>query len=152
LDQAVARLAIDHKEGRMIAQPIERRDDTSCGGRLVAADGRVLPLRAAELRADAKAGLARVVLRHTFVNVHAEPRCICPRLPSRRSPNTSPIYAGKSWQTPISSAAASDWHPRRNTCPARNPRSKRPWRTTTVPLSTTGSTDRPVTMPAPARG
>jgi Ca-activated chloride channel family protein len=45
----------------------------SCGGRLVATDGRVLPLTRVRLTADAKGGLARAVLVQTFENVHPEP-------------------------------------------------------------------------------
>jgi Ca-activated chloride channel family protein len=43
------------------------------GGRMVTADGRTLPLRGAELRVDARGGLARVVLEQRFENVHDEP-------------------------------------------------------------------------------
>jgi hypothetical protein len=42
------------------------------GGRLVASDGRVLPLRGVRLGADARGGLARVVLEQRFVNPYAE--------------------------------------------------------------------------------
>jgi Ca-activated chloride channel family protein len=45
----------------------------STGCRLVATDGRVLPLRAVDLDVDAAGGLARVRVRQTFVNPHAEP-------------------------------------------------------------------------------
>jgi Ca-activated chloride channel family protein len=45
----------------------------SSGGRLVAVDGRTLPLTGARLTAEAGAGLARVRLEQRFVNVHAEP-------------------------------------------------------------------------------
>lgn len=44
----------------------------SCG-ELVATDGRLLPLRALELRAVASGGLARVTLVQRFANAHAEP-------------------------------------------------------------------------------
>jgi Ca-activated chloride channel homolog len=47
-------------------------EDLSTGGRLVATDGRILPLRGVALAADARAGLARVVLEQRFVNPHAE--------------------------------------------------------------------------------
>jgi Ca-activated chloride channel homolog len=47
-------------------------DDPSHGGRLVATDGRVLPLQAVTLTADARGGLARAVLEQRFVNPHAE--------------------------------------------------------------------------------
>src|SRR5438552_1523873 len=46
---------------------------TSSGGRLVAADGRTLPLRGVRLRAEAGGGLARVALEQRFVNPYAEP-------------------------------------------------------------------------------
>jgi Ca-activated chloride channel family protein len=45
----------------------------SNGGRLVALDGRVLPLRAVSLRAEAAGGIARVTLTQRFANPHAEP-------------------------------------------------------------------------------
>src|SRR5687768_13433617 len=48
-------------------------EQTGSGGRLVAVDGRSLPLRGAELRADAKAGVARVLLIQRFVNPYEEP-------------------------------------------------------------------------------
>lgn len=44
----------------------------SCGT-LVATDGRVLPLRAVTLSAEARGGVARVVLSQRFANPHAEP-------------------------------------------------------------------------------
>lgn len=44
----------------------------SCGT-LVATDGRVLPLRAVALSAEARGGVARVVLSQRFANPHAEP-------------------------------------------------------------------------------
>src|SRR5688572_28156341 len=46
---------------------------SSNGGRLVAADGRTLPLKAASLTADAKGGVIRVVLEQRFVNPYNEP-------------------------------------------------------------------------------
>src|SRR5262249_25488864 len=42
------------------------------GGRLVSTDGRTLPLRGAALRADARAGMARVVLEQRFKNPYRE--------------------------------------------------------------------------------
>src|SRR6185295_3956116 len=45
----------------------------SSGGRLVAADGRELPLRETALSGRAAGGLARVELRQVFVNPHSEP-------------------------------------------------------------------------------
>ncbi len=47
--------------------------DLSAGGRLVAVDGRVLPLRATRLTAHAAGGLCRVLLEQRFQNPHAEP-------------------------------------------------------------------------------
>lgn len=43
------------------------------GGYLVAKDGRTMPLRGVSLRADARGGIARVVLEQRFVNAYAEP-------------------------------------------------------------------------------
>ncbi|MBW2536919.1 MAG: VWA domain-containing protein, partial [Deltaproteobacteria bacterium] len=51
------------------------------GCRLVAADGRELPLRGAELRVDACAGMARVVLEQRFVNPYDEPLTVTYQLP-----------------------------------------------------------------------
>lgn len=48
----------------------------SSGGRLVATDGRELPLRGTRLTADARGGLARVVLEQRFANRHAEPLAV----------------------------------------------------------------------------
>src|SRR4051812_15896301 len=45
----------------------------SNGGILIATDGRTLPLKAAALTADAKAGIIRVVLEQRFVNPYNEP-------------------------------------------------------------------------------
>jgi len=45
----------------------------SSGGRLVAVDGRVLPLLSTRLEAEAQGGLARVRLAQRFANLHAEP-------------------------------------------------------------------------------
>ncbi|MDB4966512.1 MAG: hypothetical protein JWN44_2201 [Myxococcales bacterium] len=53
----------------------------STGGRLVSVDGRTLPLRGVTLRADARAGLARVVLEQRFTNAHAEPLSVTYLLP-----------------------------------------------------------------------
>src|SRR5262245_46214116 len=47
-------------------------DERSVGGRLVTSDGRTLPLRGIMLRADARGGLARVMLEQRFVNPYAE--------------------------------------------------------------------------------
>jgi len=54
------------------AAPIDAEQNGS-GGRLVTADGRTLPLRGATLRADARGGVARVVLEQRFENVYDEP-------------------------------------------------------------------------------
>lgn len=48
-------------------------ESRSCGGRLVTVDGRELPLRGAAVRADARGGVARVILEQRFVNPFAEP-------------------------------------------------------------------------------
>src|SRR5262245_13142378 len=48
------------------------RQGQGTGGRLVASDGKTLPLRGITLSADARGGLARVVLEQRFQNPHAE--------------------------------------------------------------------------------
>ncbi len=53
----------------------------SCGGVLVTLDGKPLPLTAATVRADACAGLARVVLEQTFTNPYTEPLRVTYRMP-----------------------------------------------------------------------
>ncbi len=53
----------------------------STGGRLVAVDGRTLPLTAASLTANAKAGIVQVTLKQTFHNPHAEPLRVTYSLP-----------------------------------------------------------------------
>jgi len=53
----------------------------SSGGRLVTADGRTLALRGATLRADAKGGIARVVLEQRFANTFAEPLAVTYLMP-----------------------------------------------------------------------
>ncbi|MGC4121381.1 MAG: VIT domain-containing protein [Myxococcales bacterium] len=53
----------------------------SCGGRLVASDGRALPLKETRLKVDAKGGVARVVLEQRFANPHDEPLCVTYLLP-----------------------------------------------------------------------
>src|SRR5262245_54497017 len=55
------------------AATVEIPRDRSGGGRLVASDGRTLPLREVTLGADASGGLARAVLHQRFVNPHTEP-------------------------------------------------------------------------------
>ncbi|MBN1605917.1 MAG: VWA domain-containing protein [Polyangiaceae bacterium] len=51
------------------------------GGRLVAPDGRELPLRATTLRADACAGRARTVVEQRFANPFGDPLTVTYRLP-----------------------------------------------------------------------
>ncbi|MCA9714443.1 MAG: hypothetical protein KC468_07130, partial [Myxococcales bacterium] len=51
------------------------------GGRMVATDGRALPLQGARLHADACAGQCRVVLQQWFHNPHPEPLEVRYRLP-----------------------------------------------------------------------
>ncbi|HEY3445586.1 MAG TPA: VIT domain-containing protein [Myxococcales bacterium] len=64
------------------ARSMERSEgNESCGGRLVATDGRALPLKETRLKADAKGGVARVVLEQRFANPYAEPLCVTYLLP-----------------------------------------------------------------------
>jgi Ca-activated chloride channel homolog len=51
------------------------------GGYLVARDGRTMPLRGVSLRADARGGIARVVLEQRFVNPYQEPLHVTYLLP-----------------------------------------------------------------------
>ena len=53
----------------------------SSGGRLVTADGRTLPLKGASLRAEARGGVARVVLEQRFTNPYAEPLAVTYLMP-----------------------------------------------------------------------
>lgn len=53
----------------------------SCGGRLVATDGRELLLQGVTLRVDAGGGLARAVLEQRFVNPYDEPLALVYQLP-----------------------------------------------------------------------
>lgn len=53
----------------------------SSGARLVAVDGRTLPLRSAALRVTAGGGLARVVLEQRFENTYADPLSVTYALP-----------------------------------------------------------------------
>ncbi len=53
----------------------------SNGARLVSVDGRQLPLRSVALSGQAKGGLARVVLKQTFSNPHAEPMKVTYTMP-----------------------------------------------------------------------
>jgi Ca-activated chloride channel family protein len=65
-----------------ISEPESRFDSThGAGGRLVATDGRALPLRAASLRTEARGGIARVVLEQRFENPYAEPLAVTYSLP-----------------------------------------------------------------------
>lgn len=50
-----------------------RDDGAAPGGYLVAKDGRTMPLRGVSLRAEARGGVARVVLEQRFENAYAEP-------------------------------------------------------------------------------
>lgn len=56
-------------------------EPSSSGARLVATGGRELPLVHSALRAEAAAGIARVVLEQTFVNRHQEPLHVRYQLP-----------------------------------------------------------------------
>jgi Ca-activated chloride channel family protein len=53
----------------------------SSGGRLVALDGRPLPLEAVSLRAEASGGLARVVLEQRFRNPYPDPLVVAYSVP-----------------------------------------------------------------------
>ncbi len=55
--------------------------DVSSGASLVDVRGRTLPLQRTALRTRAKGGVARTVIRQTFVNVHDEPLEVTYRLP-----------------------------------------------------------------------
>jgi Ca-activated chloride channel homolog len=67
---------MSHAAKKMISNEHE-----STGGRLVTADGRTLPLRGATLRADARGGIARVVLEQRFANPYAEPLAVTYLMP-----------------------------------------------------------------------
>src|SRR4051812_47209116 len=56
-------------------------NNESNGGRLVTADGRTLALRGATLRADARGGVARVVVEQRFANSFAEPLAVTYLMP-----------------------------------------------------------------------
>ncbi len=58
------------------ARTLAPTTDPSAGGRLVAADGRALPMAAAALSARAGRGLCRATLTQVFRNVHAEPLAV----------------------------------------------------------------------------
>src|SRR5438046_5096266 len=53
----------------------------SGGGRLVTVEGRTLPFLGAELSAEARGGVARVVLRQRFRNPGAEPLAVVYTMP-----------------------------------------------------------------------
>jgi Ca-activated chloride channel family protein len=53
----------------------------SNGARIVAPDGRTLPLESAQIRAEAKGGIARVILTQRFTNAHEEPLSVTYLLP-----------------------------------------------------------------------
>lgn len=61
--------------------PTAAPDAPSTGGRLVAPDGRDLPLLSAHVRAEARGGIARTVLVQTFRNPYAEPLQVTYLLP-----------------------------------------------------------------------
>ncbi len=61
--------------------PASTDPDAAAGGRLVAPDGRTLPLRGAHLSVEARGGIARAVLTQRFVNLHAEPLSVRYLLP-----------------------------------------------------------------------
>jgi len=63
------------------AAPLPAAAPAGNGGRLVAVDGRELPLASARLEARARGGLARAVLVQTFRNPHAEPLHVTYLLP-----------------------------------------------------------------------
>ncbi|MFT3841835.1 MAG: VIT domain-containing protein [Myxococcaceae bacterium] len=56
-------------------------ENLSNGCRMVAADGRTLPLKGAALSADAKGGVVRVVLEQRFVNPYNEPLKVTYQVP-----------------------------------------------------------------------
>lgn len=65
----------------MTSLPSSTPSTDASGGRLVAIDGRTLPLTAASLTADAKGGIVQVKLSQTFHNPHAEPLRVTYALP-----------------------------------------------------------------------
>jgi len=68
--------------GQQVA--VERETDhRRVGGRLVASDGRTLPLRAVTITADTRGGLARVVLEQRFTNAFSEVLRVTYLAPSR---------------------------------------------------------------------
>ena len=65
----------------VLSQPVPRTPVSSNGGRLVATDGRELPLKSATLRSQARAGFARTVVEQHFVNPRREPLSVVYKLP-----------------------------------------------------------------------
>lgn len=65
----------------VLSQPLPQVPVSSAGGRLVASDGRELPLKSTTLRSRARAGLARTVVEQHFVNPHSEPLTVIYKLP-----------------------------------------------------------------------
>jgi Ca-activated chloride channel family protein len=57
----------------IMTAPIDTKTSTSNGGRLVATDGRELPLESVHLAAEAGGGIARVVLTQRFRNPYEQP-------------------------------------------------------------------------------
>jgi len=53
----------------------------SSGGRLVSQDGKLLPFRGCSLETEARGGLARVVLRQTFINESDDPLQVTYQMP-----------------------------------------------------------------------
>jgi Ca-activated chloride channel family protein len=66
---------------RFPVQPAPLPPAPPSGGRLVATDGRPLPLLGAALNAEASGGLARVVLEQRFRNPHPDPLHVTYLLP-----------------------------------------------------------------------
>src|SRR6266508_3514436 len=64
-----------------MAGVIGRTERKSAGGRLVALDGRTLPLREVVIAADAGGGLARVRLEQRYVNPYPEPLRVTYQVP-----------------------------------------------------------------------
>ena len=60
---------------------VSPRNHDEGGGQLVGADGRGLVLRDLSIRADACAGLARVVVEQRFTNPYAEALAVTYQLP-----------------------------------------------------------------------
>lgn len=66
---------------RPMAQRMAREAVAPSGGRLVAVDGRVLPLTGVGLRAEARGGIARVTLEQRFTNPYTEPLRVSYQVP-----------------------------------------------------------------------